>query len=476
MLDQTAAASASKSLFRTGSIYIGVASLQSTGAFALAPLAGRLLTPAGLGTVGVVIACGQVIRGIASGGLPASITVLYFNRRVNDLDSRSLLAACATVSALIALVLSPLMVAGSVNAFDLSRSEAIAGVAIGLAGALALHLQAWSRAMNRTALYTASTLGSGVAAQGTALSLLAAASFGLNGYLGTWAATGLLLTVLCLAWSGLKSPRRLAPGIFRSAILIGLPTILHTLSAVALSVGDRFALALLVESELVGQYHVSYVLASAGIVVASALSGAWAPHVLAREGDSARSEQLKRTSRTVAIFIAGASSAAILLAPVVIHYVAGAAYSAADLRATVGLVGLGAIPYVFYLAAQICLLGHERTVAIALGTSIAATANFGLNLALIPLWGLEGAAVATLLGYTVLAVASVIMARRIDAEFALSIDAVIGPTLALAAAALMGWRLRVDGADALLRFGLAAAFGLAGLAAAWRTSERNETS
>ena len=72
--------------------------------------------------------------------------------------------------------------------------------------------------------------------------------------------------LLALVRAPPRSPRRLEPGLVSSALLLGAPTIVHTLGALILSVGDRFMIALLIDTAAVGRYHAMYVLSSAGIL------------------------------------------------------------------------------------------------------------------------------------------------------------------------------------------------------------------
>ena len=54
---------------------------------------------------------------------------------------------------------------------------------------------------------------------------------------------------------------------------------------------------------------------------------------------------------------------------------------------------------------------HQRTRTIAIGTCLTAGTNIALNYVLIPLWGMTGAAVATLLSYAALWLFHLILAR-----------------------------------------------------------------
>jgi len=89
-------------------------------------------------------------------------------------------------------------------------------------------------------------------------------------------------------------------------------------------------------------------------------------------------------------------------------------YDPATLTDVTVLVAASLLPYVLYLSHVHIVFFHRRTGVLALATPVAAAVNVALNVVLIPRWGLGGAALASLLGYGLLAALVAVVARRIQ--------------------------------------------------------------
>jgi O-antigen/teichoic acid export membrane protein len=66
-------------------------------------------------------------------------------------------------------------------------------------------------------------------------------------------------------------------------------------------------------------------------------------------------------------------------------------------------VAVCTFPYGQFLSNLRALMSEGRTARAALTTLVAATVNIGLNIAMVPLFGITGSAVATVASYTLLA-------------------------------------------------------------------------
>jgi O-antigen/teichoic acid export membrane protein len=86
-------------------------------------------------------------------------------------------------------------------------------------------------------------------------------------------------------------------------------------------------------------------------------------------------------------------------APVLLHIWAPASYRPDDLLVVVALVSSTSVALAGSMAHTRVLLAEGRTLPVASATLLAAALNLALNLVLVPVLGLEGSALATLLSY-----------------------------------------------------------------------------
>jgi O-antigen/teichoic acid export membrane protein len=126
-------------------------------------------------------------------------------------------------------------------------------------------------------------------------------------------------------------------------------------------------------------------------------------------------------------------------APIVLRVWAPPSYRPEDLLLVHAVVLVSAIPYTACLASTRTLLAEGRTAFIAIAQALAATVNVLLNLTLIPPYGLEGSASATLISYAGL---SLLLTSRANAIASvapprgrLQLALIVSAAIALASAA-----------------------------------------
>lgn len=462
-------------LVSAGGRYVAVAAAQSAGSLVLVPLAAAVLAPAELGVVAAAMATAQLVRAVAAAGLPGGLTIVYFNRTSADgtFDhdrSRSLLTAAAVLTAAVGLVLVTALALVAVVGGGAIGTALVLGAVIGAGQAVAQQLQAWTRCVERIGLFAVATLATGPGAQGLALVVLLVVGGGTTVYVAGWSAAAVASAAAALLFAPPRSPRSLPGGAMSDALRVGAPTIVHTLGTVLLSVGDRYVIEWTLGSEAVGRYHLAYLLGSGGIVVAAAASSAWAPFVLRHE-PADRGAAIERSSVPFLALAVAVGAVAALLTPIVIAVVTPASYEPTSIRTVAGVIGATALPFAVYLGAQISLLGTERTGVVATATVVAATVNLGLNAALIG-WvglGLDGAALATVVSYALLAALSSAGARRSDPAFRVDRPTLSFGVATLAIVVAVAAVTPVAGAGAVVRVALAVAVA-AGSAAVLRRS------
>ncbi len=394
-----------------GSVYTIGSGLQLGAAVLVLPALTRLLDPAEFGLVAAAMVITTLLTIIATGGLPASIMRTFFREEGGPAGSRSLVLLTlltAIAVALLAYLTGPLwskMFSGIPYGAPLRIAT---WSAVALAGLRAV--QSVLRAAERAGAFVTTVAFSSIVAQG--LGLLAATRWGATGYLGGLA-VGFFLALgaglsLLREWPIRLPSRALA----RRAFAVGLPTVPHGLAFYIMSAGDRVIIERLDGLIAVGRYQLAYAIGSIGFVILNALSLAWTP-VLFRASEESRWPLLSDTSAAIAWLAALLAGILAAGAPLALDLIAPVDYELEPLVPVSAFVAASLVPWVIFFAASQALIWIGRTGALAVSTIGAAAANVGLNLVLIPAWGLVGAAVATLIAYVLLAVTVTAWTRRL---------------------------------------------------------------
>ena len=260
-----------------------------------------------------------------------------------------------------------------------------------------------------------------LAATSEALLLIAAVAFqlvvldaGLNGimvgYVISAGGSALLLTSLLVK----NNPVRIRLSLLRPLAKFGAPLALAGLASVTLNAGDRFILKALTDAELVAVYGLaakfgglinmlfvqSFNMAFSVIGLKAISSNGGGMHVH------------RRTFRHYVVLTGWGVLGVSLLARDVTEVLSPTpAFLGAE--PLVLPIALGFMAYGIYFIGMNVLYADGRTPAIAIGVALAATLNIALNLFAIPRWGAMGAALATLVAYTALAVWTLVRAHRV---------------------------------------------------------------
>lgn len=221
----------------------------------------------------------------------------------------------------------------------------------------------------------------------------------------TWARILGLLIVAMIAWVvffgyALRGKDRLFNSEFwRYSIAYSAPLIAHLLSAILLSQFDRVMINAYVGRAESGIYSFAYQIGEMVFMLWTATHMAWQPWFYDRmkEQDypAIRHKSIQYqgafTLLTVGIIVAGVA---------IVPFIAPETYwGATSIIPLIMIGGFFRFLYTFYLHIE---LEKKRTAYVSIGTLIAAAINVGLNLWLLPIYGYEAAAWATLIAYAVL--------------------------------------------------------------------------
>lgn len=253
--------------------------------------------------------------------------------------------------------------------------------------------------------------------------------------------------------------------LLRELAVYGIPTMPLAIANQGLRMVDRLVLTRMAGLTAVGLYGVGSRAAQVVMLVVVALQLSWQPFAYSIEDD----DEAKRTYSVVMTwFVAGigwlVAAAALTADPVIRWLTVPAFYEAAD---TVPLLTLAAGVYGIYFlagvgAGRVKRTGYHIVIAlIALATSIVA------NLLLVPIWGIMGAALASVLANLAMGASMVIRSQQV---FPVDYDGLRILRSAVVIFALVGLAYALPGGEVWtwpIRFGLALCYPLLLLAVGW---------
>jgi O-antigen/teichoic acid export membrane protein len=226
--------------------------------------------------------------------------------------------------------------------------------------------------------------------------------------------------------------------VLRPALRLGLPLLPHAVSGWALRLADRWliigliGLPALEARTQVGVYSLGYQLGFIVSIVLQSFNSAWSPYFY-RSGSTEQGPQLHGAMTT--LVVGGLLALAVgvsTLAPEIVAVVARPDYDqAAEVVPVIAFAYAIQGLYVMFVAATFLMKRTERLAPI---TFAAAILNVALNVALLPVFGIMGAAWATLGAYVFFAAATYLLGRRL---YPLRVDAWTLVLLAVGAVAVV---------------------------------------
>lgn len=387
--------------------YLGFALGRAAGIVIL-PVISRLLGVAGLGTFEVGLAVLMAATIVLDAGFGASLVRFINDGKVSDRDLLGAAMALQLIASMVAIAVFawPLVaLAGDGQSIPLLLAvlvlfafiEGYAVIGAGLLRARAhdgvFFLLSAARFVTTAA---AATIGAELAGADGALLGVAVGGVGFAVY----------------AFSQLaKGP---SPGTTQTRGLLlryGLPLMFTTVMTWSLSVSDRVVLGITATDEALGQYAASYRLGSVVLIfLAGPLALAWIPVARANPDAPERERAAARWFARFTLAALGSVVVLVAVAPEGVPFLFGAGFEAD--RLVVACAGVsGWLAGLFYLIAT-PVLTAEATRSLVLVSVLVVVVNVAANVALIPTHVGRGAAVATLISYTMLCVLTYARVRR----------------------------------------------------------------
>jgi len=241
---------------------------------------------------------------------------------------------------------------------------------------------------------------------------LVTAGFGVTGVLVSDAAASVLLSVglLFQLWPRARWAFDWPP--LREALRFGLPKIPHGLLVQALNLADRRILDSYVPRAEVGIYQMGSNFASAMKFPLSAFEPAWQPFVFDHAGKENGAREIGFVaSRMAVVFIAVASSLALILPDLLRLVIRNTAYHGA--APVVPILVLASLFQGLFLLSSIGISISKEARYYPVITAAAAGLNIGLNFLLVPSYGVLAASWATVAGYALMALLGARISKRL---------------------------------------------------------------
>jgi O-antigen/teichoic acid export membrane protein len=197
------------------------------------------------------------------------------------------------------------------------------------------------------------------------------------------------------------------------AVRMGAPIILLETGWWVLDTSDRLILRQYESARIVALYSVGYALGRLVIMLSASIDQAWTPFFYAEaKKDDPQARRLAAYAATY--FLLAVASAGLVIA-VFAHEVvvlfAGESYADAATVTPLILVA-SVVQGMFYVPSRGLLL-KKRTALLPWVVGAGAGVNLAMNLLLIPAWGMWGAAVATIAGYSAAVAVAFALSQRV---------------------------------------------------------------
>lgn len=407
-----------------GSLVYGVGSvLQRCMSLLLLPLFTRFLTPEDFGVVSLISVLGVLLSGALTLGSANSLGLLYYqeryhNRRASLLWSNTVMLAanCLVWFYLVYMcrgLISRLMFQRDVFASTICLS--LLGVMFGV---IAEPWLSYLRMEDKAKKFVAITLSSSLTSIVFSIWFVSTLQYGAVGVI----AAGVIAQALTLGISLFSLARNMSFHIDLAAcyslIKIGFPSIFGLFAFLLIDYADRQLIERMISLDAVGVYSVGYTLGMAITVGVGAFSAAWPPFFMS---------YVNKTDEARTVFGRVLSYYVLLFGFIVVAFFAFARpvvllLTAPNFHAATTVVGLTAAAYMLKGCYLICLPGVYFAHRLYLQSAVewvAALVNIGLCFALIPQYGLMGAAWATLVSYLTLPVLAWVVSRpylKVDYE------------------------------------------------------------
>jgi O-antigen/teichoic acid export membrane protein len=370
--------------------------------FLLIPLYTRFLTPADYGILALAGLLQTALAQVQLLGLPSAMTRSYILLGEGEVDRRETVATGSWTLLVVSILLGGALAFSArplaVLVFgDPEKARFVYLVAIGAPFAaiesVRFTLFRILQASKAFALVGIAALVLGVV---LAVTLVVVMRWGAFGMILAAVATTATIALVFLPWFVRALKARFRPRVLRDMLEFGLPLVPAGFAVWGFDLMDRYILRLYRSMDEVGLYSIGYRFGMVLALITMAFRTAWPQVVFTQgKGDEATAKQFFAHTLTYYFVVTGFVALGIAsLADDALRFLTPPAFHPAA-----GVVPLIALSYTLqgsFIILEVGIDLKKRTGFIPLFTGLAAALNLGLNLLLIPPYGMYGAAWATL--------------------------------------------------------------------------------
>ncbi|MCB0860199.1 MAG: oligosaccharide flippase family protein [Solirubrobacterales bacterium] len=400
-------------LATTGAAYTAASIISKLIAVALLPLYTRYLTPADYGAAEVMFSAVVAVSIVIRLGVVEALLRFYYKQGEDPASVVSTSFAILFWAGLISvIVLMPF--AGPISELLLGESNpTLARIAI--AGLFVLTLSEYLLTIFRLderarAFFTVTMLSVLITIPVTVV-LVVPLDLGAEGLLLGSYGTGLAIVLGLIFYNRHRLAVLPERPLLNRMMAFGLPTMPAELSLYSLSFIDRILIARTLGLAEAGLYSIAIKMSQGIAVLVRGFQLAFPPLAYSIQDDD---EARLAYSAVVTWFVtvmAFVVSFLWLIAPWIVSLLAAPEF--ADAADVVGPVSAGAALYALYMVLLVVLGRTGRTEYNLPATIVGLVANIGLNLLLLPLWGIIGAGVALVVSYLLVVILMYLFTQRL---------------------------------------------------------------
>jgi O-antigen/teichoic acid export membrane protein len=400
-------------LASTGAAYTAASIISKLIAVALLPLYTRFLSPADYGAAEVmfaaVVAISIVIR---LGVIEALLRFYYKTDEKPEAVVATSFASLFWAGTLAAIVLMPF--AGPISDLLLGTTDVeLARVAI--AGLWVLTLSEYLLTLFRlderaTAFFTVTMLSVLVTIPVTIVLVVVLELGAVGLLLGSYASGAAIVTGL-IFYHRHRLSLKLDRPLFRRMMRFGLPTMPAELSLYSLAFIDRIIIARSLGLAEAGLYSIAIKVSQSVNVLVRGFQLAFPPLAYSITDDDEARNAYSAVVTWFVVIMAGVVTSIWLTAPWIVRILAAPEFF--DAQEAVGPVAAGTALYALYMVLLVVLGRTGRTEFNFPATLAGVGTNIGLNLLLVPVWGIVGAGVSLIISYAVVLVLMYVFTQRL---------------------------------------------------------------
>lgn len=411
-----------RKIFKGASIYgIGEVLVKASGFF-LIPVYTRVLTPAEYGIIGYLQVFLQIATVIVGFGAQGAQTRYYYEPDSNPATmGRFALSINLFPLAFAVVVALPLSILGSILGWTIGSSHIpFAPYMVLTLWTIVLQVMAnnaisWYRARQQFTVAMALQVTRFVSITGFTLLLILAFDLSALGRIGGIAA-GMVLSVL-IGFSGYARNFRWPPSrsALRYAALFGAPVTVHLLAGALHNAIDRIILEHFVVMAELGIYTLAYSIGNTFMTFLIAFNQAYQPtyYELMASGEATQKYgQVLETFRKWLWLTAAGIILAVYAGEPFLRVFAGSQFHGTLNLFPLFVLSSAFVGLYFFFATPIQFHKKNHYMPLITGTSV--IVNMTLNLLLIPHYGIEGAAVATVISHFWMAFVAYFVGRRFE--------------------------------------------------------------